>query len=184
MTAGAGLTMAEMNVRNRSRRHNDHQTVTLASMIESMRPIRNLRPVSFVAAVLFASFACLAGCTHSAGVAHVKGKVTFKGIEPNTQIKNIGFLPTADSTAEIRKGASSAIGADGSYELWTRKPGDGIYVGEYDVIIIVSKSATDQTSLIPPKYATRTTTPFKNVKIDKSMDDLNFEVDMAAGAGG
>jgi hypothetical protein len=126
----------------------------------------------------------LSGCTHRPKIVHVKGKVTFKnGPMPNAPIRMIGFLPTENSTAEIRKGASSIIAADGSYDVWTRKPGDGIYAGEYDVTFALQKGPTDPTSVVPVKYANRQTTPFKNVTVDKNTDDLNFEIDLAGGAG-
>ena len=95
-------------------------------------------------------------------MAQVKGKVFYKdGSVPQGGVKVVRFSPSKDSTAEVRKGASSDIGPDGSFELWTRKAGDGAYVGEYIVTFVMQKSPMDsEPSLIQPKYMNPATSPY------------------------
>jgi hypothetical protein len=118
-------------------------------------------------------------------MAQVKGKVTYKdGSIPQGNIKVIRFSPSKDSTAEVRKGATSMIGDDGSFELWTRKAGDGAYLGEYVVTFTVRKSPTDpNSSLIQPKYTAPATSPYK-VNITGDVDDLKYEVEALPGVSG
>src|SRR5437762_1657992 len=65
---------------------------------------------------------------------HASGKVTYKdGSVPKGILAVVTFIPTGDSSATVRKGASGAIGPDGSFEMVTRMPGDGVNRGEYGV---------------------------------------------------
>jgi hypothetical protein len=143
-----------------------------------------LRPRTCVCGLALACAIVMTGCGFKPAVAHVKGKVIFKnGAMPKTQVRMIRFEPTESSTAKVRRGASSLIEPDGTFELWSKMPGDGIHVGEYDVTFAVQKGPMDPTSLIPAKYSNRATTPYKNVKVDKDADDLSFEIDLSGGAG-
>ena len=142
-----------------------------------------LRPRTCVCGLALACAVVVTGCGHKPPVVHVKGKVAFKnGPMPNTPVRMILFSPSGNTAAEVRRGASSLIETDGSYELWTKNPGDGINVGEYNVTFAVQKGPMDPTSLIPGKYSSLAT-PYKNIKVDKNTDDLNFEIDLASGAG-
>ena len=70
----------------------------------------------------------------------VAGKVLYTdGTVPHADICVIRFDPTEDTTAEIRKGATSDITPDGSFELFTRMPGDGVYDGRLCVTFAVTK---------------------------------------------
>jgi hypothetical protein len=89
--------------------------------------------------------------------------------------------PTAESTAEIRKGATGAIMPDGSFELFTVKPGDGVYEGDYDVTFAVLKGPMDPTPLIAPKYMNPQTSGYK-VTVDGNIDDLEFQIEPLPGA--
>ena len=85
--------------------------------------------------------------------------------------------PTVDSPAEIRKAASGQISKeDGSFELYTRKPGDGVFLGKYAVVFAVWKGPMEPVSLIDDKYTNSSTTPYR-VTIDQDVDDLVFEIE-------
>lgn len=90
------------------------------------------------------------------------------------------FEPTKDSPAEIRKGASGQIGEDGSFEMSTRVPGDGVYLGKYAVTFAVWKGPRDPTSLIAEKYTNSATTPYE-VVVDSDMNDLTFTIEPLPG---
>lgn len=129
---------------------------------------------------LLVTTACLpavVGCGDSRPVAQIRGKVVGKnGALPGAAIRVVRFEPTANSKTALRKGASGSINDDGSFELFTRKPGDGVNHGEYAVTFAFFRSATDQRPLIAAKYTKPATTPYKLV-VDKDLDDLVFEVE-------
>jgi hypothetical protein len=119
--------------------------------------------------------ACV-GCAEGKPVAEVRGRVVCKSGElPPTSIRQIRFEPTADSKAVVRKGASGAINDDGTFELYTRRPGDGVYHGEYAVTFAFYKSAMDHQSPLLPELASSSTTPY-HVTVKGDVDDLEFEI--------
>jgi hypothetical protein len=126
----------------------------------------------------------LSGCGGKPMV-RVRGKVTYKdGSIPQGGVAVVNFTPASDSTAEIRKGATGAIESDGSFEMTTRMPGDGVYLGSYNVAFVVQRNAMDATtSLILPKYNSPSMSGY-SVTIDKPKDDLHFEIEPLPGAGG
>jgi hypothetical protein len=124
------------------------------------------------------------GCNDRA-TAQVKGKVLYPdGSAPKGGVRVIRFEPTPDTTATIRKTASSEIADDGSFDLFTRKPGDGVILGKYAVTFSVWRAPRDRVSLIDEKYTASATTPY-TVTVDDDMDDLKFEIEpIQAGAAG
>src|SRR5687768_14509203 len=85
-----------------------------------------------------------AGCGESNSAAQVRGKVIPKGGPlPAAGIRMVRFEPTADTTAAVRKGASGAINNDGTFEIYTRKPGDGVLLGKYAVTFAFYPGAMD-----------------------------------------
>ncbi len=128
-----------------------------------------------VATLLIGS--CL-GCTDGKPVAEVRGRVVCKNGElPQSSIRQIRFEPTADSRAVVRKGASGAINDDGTFELYTRRPGDGVHHGEYAVTFAFYKSAMNHESPISPELASSSTTPYR-VTVNDDVDDLEFEISL------
>ncbi len=124
----------------------------------------------------FAILVCVVGCNRRDTV-QVSGKVLFKdGSVPNGGVREVQFLPADDSTAKVRKGAAGNIGDDGAFVAFTRKPGDGVFRGKYDVVFNIWKSAMQPQSLIDPKYTRPTSTPY-HITIDHNVDDLKFEIE-------
>lgn len=77
-----------------------------------------------------------------------------------------------------RKPASGAIKPDGSYEVITVKPGDGVIPGRYKVAVaVLGKYADPSSSLIPQRYGNPETSGFGVIEIDKSRSDLEFLLD-------
>jgi hypothetical protein len=95
---------------------------------------------------------------------------------PKSGIRLVRLEPAADTNAVVRKGASGTINDDGTFELYTRKPGDGVHLGKYAVTFAFYKGAMDQASLIPAKYTRAATTPY-HVVVEDDIDDLEFEID-------
>lgn len=100
------------------------------------------------------------------------------GSVPAGGVRVVQFVPASDTTAEIRKGASGEIQDDGSFTAYTRKPGDGVFLGKYDVTFSVWKTPMDSTSLIAPKFSRASTTPY-HVTVEDDVNDLKFELEPA-----
>jgi hypothetical protein len=139
--------------------------------------VRNHRYLARLFLIAVALLGGTIGCGKTRPVAQVRGKINFKESSlQNAGIRMVRFEPTADTNATIRKGASGTINEDGSFELYTRRPGDGVYLGKYAVTFAFYRGAMDQRSLIPAKYTSAATTPYQ-VVIDDDRDDLNFEIE-------
>lgn len=127
--------------------------------------------------VLWLGCACI-GCGRPS-TANVRGKVLYvDGAVPTGGVRIVQFQPTADTNAKVRKAASGEIQPDGSFEVYTRKPGDGIFLGKYAVTFSIWKGPMDPVSLVAHKYTKGDTTPFI-VTIDGDRDDLLFKIEPA-----
>jgi hypothetical protein len=107
----------------------------------------------------------------------VSGRVQYKDGTPITGgLRIIRFEPTDDTTAKIRKAASGRIGENGSFELYTRKPGDGVYAGKYAVTFTIRTTPFGGKSLVPQRYTRRGETPF-DIVLDEDKEGLLFELE-------
>jgi hypothetical protein len=138
---------------------------------------------SIVVFVLFASAACW-GCNRRPSAVHVSGKVLNKdGSAPAGGIRIVRFEPVQDDSQERRgRVASGNIEKDGSFDLFTRMPGDGVLPGRYNVTFTIWKGEHDRVALIPDAYAASATTPYKNILVDRDRNDLKFEIEPLAKA--
>jgi hypothetical protein len=127
--------------------------------------------------------AAITGCGGSNSTAQVRGKVVSKdGPLPAAGIRMVRFEPTADTTAAIRKGASGAINDDGTFEIYTRRPGDGVIPGKYAVTFAFYPGAMDRRSLIPEKYTKPLTTPHI-VVVEDDIENLELEIETQGAVG-
>lgn len=128
----------------------------------------------------FAGWLLLVGSTWGCGrsdMVQVSGQVLYKdGTVPKGGVCVVQFQPATDSPATIRKAASGEIREDGSFEAYTRKPGDGVIIGKYDVTFAVWKGPMQPVSLIDVKYTRAETTPY-HITIDDDVSDLKFEIE-------
>ncbi len=119
----------------------------------------------------------IGGCSGRPDTAQVSGKVLYQdGSAPTGGVRVVQFVPIDSTDAEIRKAASGQIKEDGSFTLSTRKPGDGVFLGEYAVTFTVWKAPREPVSLIKQQYTSAGTTPYK-VTVDGDRDDLTFEIE-------
>ena len=117
------------------------------------------------------------GCGKSNRVAQVSGKVVFKdGAMPPAGVRVVRLEPTAESNTATRKGASGIIGDDGTFEIFTRKPGDGVHFGKYAVTFVFWRGVTDHTSLIAPRYTDARKTPY-HLTVDDDIVGLEYELE-------
>ncbi|MCC6494568.1 MAG: hypothetical protein IT424_16275 [Pirellulales bacterium] len=122
----------------------------------------------------------LSGCSGRPDAVQVSGTVTFKdGSVPQAGVRVVQFVPAQDSPAKIRKAATGEIRDDGTFVAFTRKPGDGVHVGKYDVTFSVWEGVMNSVSLLDGKYSSPTTTPY-HVNIEDDVSDLVFEVEPPA----
>jgi hypothetical protein len=141
--------------------------------------------VVFIISLLFPWAAFFVGCEKGPPMAQVSGKVFYKdGTVPKGGVCSVQFLPTADSTATVRSGAGGVIEPDGSFQMSTRKGGDGVHLGDYTVTFAVWRNPHDPTtSMVLPKYSSPVLTPYK-IKVDHDVDDLKFEIEPMPGVTG
>jgi hypothetical protein len=119
----------------------------------------------------------LGGCDDRPATAQVRGRVMYKdGSVPQSEVCVVRFEPAADSKAPIKKAASGEIARDGSFEMYTRKPGDGVFLGNYAVTFSVWKDRETPESLIAAKYTKSETTPYK-IQVEQDVDNLVYEIE-------
>lgn len=125
--------------------------------------------------ILLAVILVSVGCSKKQAV-QVNGAVRYTDGTPiEGAVTNINFEPSFDSTAEIRKGATGFIQPDGSFTMATRKPGDGVFIGKYDVIFTVLSDPHDlDSSLVADKYSGKAKSPFEPIIVDRDISDLEF----------
>lgn len=134
--------------------------------------------------MLTLSAGLMAGCQRGPKMYQVSGKVHYKnGGTPKTGVSVVNFAPTKGSSAEVRQAASGAIQPDGSFAMFSRVVGDGVYAGDYAITFTVIKGPMDPTSLILPKYTDPRTPPY-TIKVDGDKTDLDFEIEPLPGVTG
>jgi hypothetical protein len=144
------------------------------SEVGSLRSGVRLCTRCFTATALLLGLISLIGCGQEAY--QVSGRVQYKDGTPITGgLRIIRFEPAQDTTAEIRKAASSEIAGDGSFELHTRKPGDGVYPGKYVVTFTVRTTPFGGKSLVARRFTRRDETPF-DIVVDEDKKGLLFEL--------
>jgi hypothetical protein len=145
-----------------------------------------MRTLNACFVILLGSLACaLIGCNKGPTTYKVSGKVSFKGGPmPHAGVRSVQFIPQGGAAGEPRGGAGGTINDDGTFEMHGRKPTDGVYPGEYSVTFAVWPGPMEPKSLLLPKYSDPNQTPYKNIKVDRNIDDLNFEVELIPGVAG
>lgn len=127
------------------------------------------------AATLVMCAGFVVGC--SKPTAQISGTAMFDDGSPFTgAVRKINFVPTDDSTAEVRKAAIGEIAEDGTFTMYTRKPGDGVFKGDYAVTFTVLKDPNYGGLLVPERYAAIDDTPL-SISVTEDRDDLRFEVE-------
>ena len=91
-------------------------------------------------------------------------------------IRFIRFEPAAGTKSPIRKTAYDDFEPDGTFELFTHRPGDGVFHGDYVVTFTVFQDHMGRKSAIPAKYMTARESPFR-VTVDGDLFDQVFELE-------
>jgi hypothetical protein len=159
----------------------DYMQIQLSSVWRQRGPLSSSLP--WMGSALIVLCALCAGC-NDRPTAQVSGKVLYKdGTVPQGGVRLIRFEPASDTTATIRKAATGYIADDGAFQMYTRKPGDGVILGKYAVTFTFWRGARDKVSLIDEKYTTAATTPY-HITVDDDVDDLKFEIEPAGSGAG
>jgi hypothetical protein len=116
----------------------------------------------------------LCGCGEKTdGLIPVSGTIKFAdGTVPIGESALIWF----EATESGNKSASGTIEADGSFELMTFKPGDGVGPGKYKVVAKVYKSYREQTLAVPQQYADASATPLEAI-VDADNTHFDFVIE-------
>lgn len=121
---------------------------------------------------------CLSGCSDAPFKLYpVKGKVSFADgskLPGDSTFRTIHFYPNGNEP----RSPNGSIADDGTFTLGSIEPGDGAPEGEYTVVISCKSDADYRNGVIKelmiPKYASRTTSPFK-VKVPGGDYDFKIE---------
>jgi hypothetical protein len=132
---------------------------------------------AFIALVVFGH---IAGCSQGPTVYRVKGKVTYQGKALTTGV--VAFHHT-DQKSPLVKGE---IGPDGTFQLSTRRPGDGAAPGEYRVTVTsmtpgkgvegIDKDYRPPQPLIPLKYMRLDESPLKATVEARDDNDIQLSL--------
>jgi hypothetical protein len=132
----------------------------------------------------------LAGCGPfgEASVYPVKGKVTFEG-KPLVGGGSIAFVPLTPPTG---RPAGGVIAEDGTYQLTTRRQGDGATAGEFRVVITqqtvkepeaaadgqdpIKPSSIPMADRIPAAFSDHAQSPVKATVEPKSPNEINIDL--------
>ncbi len=116
-----------------------------------------------IACWLLPALLMAAGCAKSeVELVPAAGTVKFSdGTVPQGEVAIVNFEPVGSRKNVRSKGASADIQPDGSFQLKTVEPGDGVIPGKYKVIVVVHKTYLGQELLVPQEYTQAQTTPFE-----------------------
>lgn len=131
----------------------------------------------------FAFFALLisltAGCSGDRMDLHpVSGTVKYEdGSVPEGEMSTITFVPV---NAMEGKGASSNVESDGSFQLWTLKPGDGgALAGEYRVTLSITRGYPKIQHLVAREFTDLRDTPLEATVVAGEENHFDFVVEPA-----
>ncbi len=120
-------------------------------------------------------FASLLGC--GSDMVPAKGRVQYSDGSPlKGKLQVIRFEPDDKTSAIVRRLAEAPIKSDGSFEMSSIKPLDGVYKGQYVVTFIVLENQRTGKSLIPKKYTNFVESPFE-IDVTGSKSDYLFELE-------
>lgn len=117
-------------------------------------------------------FVLAAGCGGGDGLINVTGTVSSVDGSP---LKGESSLVVFESTSG-GKSASGALNDDGSFEMMTARPGDGMQPGTYKVVLKVWENYRAQTLAIAEAYASAATTPLE-ATVDADNTHFDFKVE-------
>lgn len=99
------------------------------------------------------------GCGSGGGNVQVTGTVkNADGTPVAGEVATLAFQPTGTGS-DAGKPASGTIEPDGSFQLMTTRPGDGVAPGSYKVVLQVWKDYRSKTPAVPAEYTEAATTP-------------------------
>lgn len=113
------------------------------------------------------------------GNASVTGKIRLRTGEPLTGVEGIVRFDPEELYAGGDRGASIGwLNADGSFEMMTHQPGDGVPVGDYRAVLVVRSVRDTPANLVHLDYQQFETTPWR-VHV-KANSDNHFEFTLDA----
>jgi hypothetical protein len=113
------------------------------------------------------------GCNRSDGTVQVTGSVKYADGAAVTGESPLVLFEPVDANG---KAASGSIKADGTFDLMTVKPGDGVKPGAYKVVLKVFKNYRAQTLAVPDRYGDAATTPL-DATVDSGHTHFDFVVE-------
>ena len=126
---------------------------------------------------LIIATALMAGCGGGDGALQVTGKVTSADGSPiPCEAGMVLFQPATTGENASEKHATGGVKPDGTFEMMTRTPGDGMQPGKYKVVLQLWKNYDKQQLAVPKKYGDATTTPLE-ATVDGDHTHFEFKVE-------
>jgi hypothetical protein len=120
------------------------------------------------------------GCGGGDGALQVTGKVTNADGSPiQCEGGMVLFQPATIGENASGKHATGGMKSDGTFEMMTRTPGDGMQPGQYKVVLQLWKNYNKQELAVPQKYGDATTTPLE-ATVDGDHTHFEFKVEPGA----
>jgi hypothetical protein len=125
--------------------------------------------------LLVVAAAFMAGCGGSEAIQVTGAVVNADGSPVQCESGKVLFQPTATGE-NAGEHATGDVKPDGTFELMTKVPGDGVKPGHYKVVLQLFKSYRDGTLAVPKKYGDPTTTPLE-ATVDADHTHFEFKVE-------
>jgi hypothetical protein len=129
----------------------------------NMNPIKpfNLKYLAFTGwlTVVALSFGC---AKLPEGHARASGEITFKDGRRLTGVVGVVRFDPEELYSGGSRGASiAALNSDGTFDLMTRTPGDGVPIGDYRVVLVVRNADDTPADAVHFDYKHFETTPWR-----------------------
>ena len=127
--------------------------------------------------LLIIAIAMMAGCGGGDEALQVTGVV--KGADGSPipcEGGTVLFQPATTGENASGKHATGGVKSDGTFEMMTRTPGDGMQPGQYKVVLQLWKNYNKQELAVPKKYGNASTTPLE-ATVDGDHTHFEFKVE-------
>lgn len=131
--------------------------------------------------IVVISILSLNGCSRiPEGSARAAGQIKFKDGRNLTGVVGVvRFDPESLYSGGSRGASVGSLRSDGSFQMMTRTPGDGVPIGDYRVVLVVQNADGSSADQVHFDYKHFETTPWRaNVTVDGA-NDFVFLLDRA-----
>lgn len=131
--------------------------------------------------VLLAGLAALLGCGEDRGLVPVRGRITFDGAEMPGK-GYLRFVPLEVAAGYTRRAGLGQFEVDGTYQVKSFQPGDGLFPGKYAVFpfcweVEPNMNGQPEKSYLPDKYADPEQSQFL-LTVEEGQGPIEFDINI------